>query len=267
MEIERIFSQKDFDDFAKLSGDFNPIHIDPEFSLNSGFGKTVAHGIFLKTCLSGALEREVGEYTLHSSEIMFPAPTFTKVPMIISAKIVKDLGESCDVLLETKEKETNINTCTINAKIRRGFENYPAKSEPKTQIIIDPLNLPSKPFVVGQKVSQTRVFDENEAHEFISLGGAKSALNTINPIMINAMFSKLLGIDLPGLGTNYLKQSTQFHSAPLIGEAINACVEITRIREDKKIIDFETIAKGEDDRIISIGRALVSARDVKGAFA
>jgi acyl dehydratase len=45
--IRRVFSQSDFDRFAALSGDDNPIHIDPEFSARSKFGRTVAHGMFL----------------------------------------------------------------------------------------------------------------------------------------------------------------------------------------------------------------------------
>lgn len=266
MEIERILTQADYDNFARLSGDFNPIHVDKEFSRNSGFGKTVAHGIFLKTCLSGALEREIGNFTLVSSEIMFPAPTFTNVPMLFCAEVLDENDGVLEVQLISKEKQSQTITCTINAKVKRGFENVAKIQNPKSQIIIEPLNIPEKPFKVGQKTSQTRVFGESEISEFVSMGGAKSPENSVNSILINAMFSKLLGIDLPGLGTNYLKQSTEFIALPLIGETIIASVEITRIREDKKIIDFATIAKGEDGKLIAKGRALVSARDVKGAF-
>ena len=45
--IRRTFSQSDFDRFAALSGDDNPIHVDPEFAARSKFGRTVAHGMFL----------------------------------------------------------------------------------------------------------------------------------------------------------------------------------------------------------------------------
>lgn len=266
MEIERTFTQDDFDNFARLSGDFNPIHVDKDFALNSGFGKTVAHGIFLKTCLSGALAREIGDFTLVSSEIIFPAPTFTNVPMLICVEILSKTENGFEIKLETKEKESQTVTCSINAAVTKGFDVAVKQFVAKPQMIIEPLNIPKKPFKIGQKVAQTRIFSLQEVAEFVEMGGAKSPANCINPIFINAMFSKLLGIDLPGLGTNYLKQNTEFHSAPLIGETITATVEITRIREDKKIIDFATLAKGEDNRIIASGRALVSARDVNGAF-
>ncbi len=45
--VKRVFSQTDFNRFAALSGDDNPIHIDPEFSAKTKFGQTVAHGMFL----------------------------------------------------------------------------------------------------------------------------------------------------------------------------------------------------------------------------
>ena len=47
MVLERTLTQQDFDLFAKLSGDSNPIHVDPEFSARTRFGKTVSHGMLL----------------------------------------------------------------------------------------------------------------------------------------------------------------------------------------------------------------------------
>ena len=75
----RTFTQADFDLFARLSGDDNPIHVDPEFSAQTLFGRTVAHGMFLFSNLC----RLVGETlpgpgsVLAAQEMMFPAPTFT----------------------------------------------------------------------------------------------------------------------------------------------------------------------------------------------
>ena len=51
--LERTFVQADFDAFAELSGDDNPIHVDHEFAANSRFGRTVSHGVLLYTVLRG----------------------------------------------------------------------------------------------------------------------------------------------------------------------------------------------------------------------
>lgn len=266
MKIERIFTQDDYNRFARLSGDFNPIHVDEEFSKRSGFRKTVAHGIFLMTCLSGALEKEIGAFEFIATKIMFPAPTFTNVEMIISAQIISENEGEIIAQLKTYEKHSGQETCVIDAIIKNSFNTELHSKKNSTPCVIEPDFKTQKPFKIGQSFGQTRVFCQNDIDEFTALGGHKNIDDQISPIFINGMFSKLLGIDLPGLGTNYLKQETQYLNPAFFGEKITANIKITRIREDKKIIDFETTAKNEDGKIIATGRALVSARDVIGAF-
>ncbi len=74
--LERSFSQADFDAFADLSGDDNPIHVDPAFSSRTRFGRTVAHGMLLYTVLRGLTEKLVPGARHISQDLKFPAPTF-----------------------------------------------------------------------------------------------------------------------------------------------------------------------------------------------
>jgi acyl dehydratase len=37
-------SQDLIDEYARLSGDFNPVHVDPQAAAGSSFGTTIAHG-------------------------------------------------------------------------------------------------------------------------------------------------------------------------------------------------------------------------------
>ena len=53
--LNRVFTQEDFDRFARLSGDDNPIHVDSEFSARHKFGRTVAHGMLLLAIYSAGL--------------------------------------------------------------------------------------------------------------------------------------------------------------------------------------------------------------------
>ena len=85
--LDRTFSQADFDRFARLSGDANPIHVDPEFSSDTRFGRTVAHGMLLLTVLRGLIERLAPGGRVVEQRVMFPAPTFTGEPMRFVATI------------------------------------------------------------------------------------------------------------------------------------------------------------------------------------
>ncbi len=83
--------------------------------------------------------------------------------------------------------------------------------------------------------------------------------------MINALFSYLLGVKLPGRGTNYLKQACRFHGNAAPGDELLARVEITDLRPDKQLVDLKTTCHLADGRLIAEGRALVLVRDVKAS--
>ena len=85
--VERSFTQADFDEFAALSGDNNPIHVDAAFSATTRFGRTVSHGVLLMTVLRGLLDRLVPGGKQVSQHLMFPAPTFADEPLRFSAEI------------------------------------------------------------------------------------------------------------------------------------------------------------------------------------
>src|SRR5512135_3764624 len=74
----RTFTQADFDRFAALSGDDNPIHVDPEFAARTRFGRTVCHGMLLYSTICAALTRELGPgFAQLEQELMFVTPTYT----------------------------------------------------------------------------------------------------------------------------------------------------------------------------------------------
>ncbi len=79
----RVFTQAEFDSFARLSGDDNPIHVDSEFAARTRFGRTVAHGMFLYSAICGLLSRHFPGAVQVEQSLMFPAPTFADEPVEI----------------------------------------------------------------------------------------------------------------------------------------------------------------------------------------
>lgn len=54
-EVTHVVDQQAIDAYAELSGDFNPLHVDPEYAAAGPFGSIVAHGpIALQTIFEAA---------------------------------------------------------------------------------------------------------------------------------------------------------------------------------------------------------------------
>ena len=104
--LVRTFTQVDFDRFAQLSGDDNPIHTDPVFSARTRFGRTVAHGLLLCSVLR-MLEQSV----------MFPAPTFADEPMQFSAELGDAAGTGIELSLEVRRVNDGEITCQGHCKV------------------------------------------------------------------------------------------------------------------------------------------------------
>ncbi|WP_346838010.1 MaoC/PaaZ C-terminal domain-containing protein [Microbulbifer sp. SAOS-129_SWC] len=71
-----VLTQDDFNRFADLSGDHNPIHVDPEYSAATRFGATVSHGMLLFSVLRGLIHAHYPGARLQSQDLKFPAPAY-----------------------------------------------------------------------------------------------------------------------------------------------------------------------------------------------
>jgi len=90
--IERVLTQDDFNAFAKLSGDDNPIHVDPVFSARTSFGRTVSHGMLLYSILRGLVEKLAPGAQQLSQDLMFPAPAYADEPLRFEVVASKEEG-------------------------------------------------------------------------------------------------------------------------------------------------------------------------------
>lgn len=116
---------------------------------------------------------------------------------------------------------------------------------------------------VGDAASVTRRYDGRDLADFAALAGVSADdLSEVPEPLIGALFSYLLGVKVPGPGTNYLKQDIAFAGPVPLGEDLTATVTVTRLRPDKHLCDLSTVLTGADGRRLAEGRALVLVKDV-----
>ena len=117
--LEKVFTQADFDAFAELSGDDNPIHVDEIFSSKTRFGRTVSHGMLLGTILRGMLDRLVPGARQVEQKLMFPSPTYAGDAMRFAVIRKSDDGRHVVADVSCERIEDGVITCAGEATLLR----------------------------------------------------------------------------------------------------------------------------------------------------
>jgi acyl dehydratase len=81
--------------------------------------------------------------------------------------------------------------------------------------------------------------------------------------LLGGIVSDLLGTQLPGRGTNWLKQKYHFLKPTYPGEEITARVEIIRLRPEKELVNLRTILTNWNGEFVVDGEALVWVSDLE----
>jgi len=244
-------TQDDLDLFAKLSGDANPIHVDPDFAARSGFGRTVAHGAMLTAWLVRAAGLSAAPQT---TSAMFPAPAFAGEALEVSRD-----GDAWHLARE----KTGVVVCRlqINAAVPQE-EALAIRCEARVPLKVG-MTMSSKTLLETDAVQALQDLQARAGERPLT---AVAAQTLASQAYVLGLISTLLGMDLPGQGTNYLKQETAWLGKLKPGQRVLTKVAITRLRPEKALVDLSTQVQSDSGDVLANGRALVSARDVKGAF-
>lgn len=63
--------------FAEMSGDFNPIHLDDNYAKGTRFGRRIAHGMIVGALISRALNEKIGQGGVYLGQnLKFVNPVF-----------------------------------------------------------------------------------------------------------------------------------------------------------------------------------------------
>lgn len=58
-EVHHRITADEVKDFARISGDHNPLHLDPEYAARTQFGERIVHGAFVASYLSALMANEL----------------------------------------------------------------------------------------------------------------------------------------------------------------------------------------------------------------
>ena len=77
-------------DFAKLSGDYNPLHMNEEYASSTSFKKRVCSGMFLATFFSRLIGMYLpGKHALHISQSLnFVNPCFLDEKITVEGEVI-----------------------------------------------------------------------------------------------------------------------------------------------------------------------------------
>ncbi len=102
-------------DFAKISGDYSPIHMDINYAQSTKFNGRVVHGMLLASFLSRMVGMYLpGKHALYASQTLeFHNPCFIDDEITISSTIV-DKSESTKIIKINSEILNNKNEILLN---------------------------------------------------------------------------------------------------------------------------------------------------------
>jgi acyl dehydratase len=260
LERTLVFSQRDFDRFAALSGDDNPIHVDPTFAARTRFGRTVAHGMFLTSHVAVALNRYAPRAGLLSQEMMFTAPTFADEEVTLRLEMAEyDAPSGVAVIATTFTNPDGSFGLQGKALLNMTCGDVIMPSQKPT---INEVDVEHKGMVVGVSAEITRTFTRADLAEYADLLGCHTP-KSVPGGLLGGMFSDLLGTTLPGRGTNWLKQSLRFSAEAPVDQPITANVTVTRLRPDKELVNLRTACTLANGLTVCGGDALVYVRDLE----
>jgi len=277
-ERRRTFTQADFDRFAQLSGDNNPIHTDPVFAARTRFGKTVAHGMLLYSAICGALDQAAPGSLGLVHEMTFLNPTFAEEKVAVRL-VVTELDQQSGLvdmqtLLVKPDGEMGLQgrTCLRLPDNARTPPKRPSYQPPQESYPV----IAHKGLRVGDRAQAQRAFTAADLLEYADLArdhnplfqdkdyarraGYKDVL--LPGGLLGGMFSDLLGTRLPGRGTNWLKQALYFPRPSHPGSPLTAAVEIVRLRPEKDLVNLRTTCTDHTGIVVCDGQALVLVRDI-----
>jgi acyl dehydratase len=274
----RAYTQRDFDRFAALSGDDNPIHVDPAFAARTRFGRTVAHGMLLYSTICAALTEALGPgVRQHAHELMFVSPTYTGEEVAVRLEVTSVEDGVADIATTITRPGGEIACQGRTLVTLPGAADAPQAAGSAVAVRErSDTAVQHRSLTLGQVAETSRTFSAADLQEYRALAGDTNPLYSdaeyaqargwpaprVPGGLLGGLFSYLLGTRLPGRGTNWLKQRLEYPAPCFAGDLITARVTVTRLRPEKDLVNLQGVcmARGQ---IVCAGESLVLVKDLE----
>lgn len=102
-EVELKTTRETVNNFAEVSGDFSPIHMDEEYARETRFGRCLVHGMYIGSVISRIIGMELpGKGTIYVSQnLLFKRPIFIGDTVTVGVEVLEKNVEKNRVRLRT----------------------------------------------------------------------------------------------------------------------------------------------------------------------
>ncbi len=124
---------------------------------------------------------------------------------------------------------------------------------------------------IGDKAVSSRTYTSADVKQFAHLSGDKNPVHLdaeyasgtifkqpiVHGMFVAAQISELAAGKLPGPGSVYLHQQLNFKAPVFHNEVITCEIEVTNVKEEKRIIELYTVCKNEQGKNVIEGIAVI----------
>jgi acyl dehydratase len=114
-ELDWTVAPGDLDAFAAVSGDINPLHVDPEFARLKGFPDRVAHGFLLGAKVSAFVGTVMPgrDCLLLETQLAWPSPCFAGDTVRLRGEIVELSKENRVMRIKMRATVARVGTSVV----------------------------------------------------------------------------------------------------------------------------------------------------------
>lgn len=109
--VEHLVTEADVETFARVSGDYNPLHMDEAYAKTTMFGGRIAHGALSASYISAILGNDLpGPGAVFTDlNMRFKRPVRIGDTVVATAEVIEMIERGCRVVLKVK--------CEVGGKI------------------------------------------------------------------------------------------------------------------------------------------------------